>query len=140
MRTITVVFVAVSLATSIGLAQTPMRAGLWEVSTEMQMPGMTMPPMKARQCVTAADLQRDPTSGLPRGAQNGASDSCKVSDFKTVGARVTWTLTCTSPQAMTAQGDLTFSGDTYTGTIKMAMQSATMTMKTSGSRVGDCTR
>jgi hypothetical protein len=40
---------------------------------------------------------------------------------------------------MTGTGELLYSGDTYTGTMKMTMQGQEMTMKYSGKRLGDCT-
>jgi hypothetical protein len=126
------------LVTGVALyAQNPMRAGQWETVVQMQMPGMQMPEMKSMQCVTAEQLQRDPTTGLPSGMQNG-QNACKVSDYKVVGNTVSWNMACTGAQAMTGNGELLFAGDTYTGTIKMMMQQGSMSMKLTGKRLGDC--
>lgn len=120
-------------------AQNPMRAGQWEVSVQMQMPGMQMPTTKSMQCVTAAQLAKDPATGLPTGMQS-LPNACKVSDYKVTGSTVTWKMACTGATPMTGEGELVFAGDAYDGTIKMAMQQGGMTMKMSGKRLGDCTQ
>jgi len=120
-------------------AQNPMRAGQWEVSVQMQMPGMQMPTTKSLQCVTAAQLARDPATGLPSGMQN-MPGACKASDYKVVGSTVSWKMACAGAQPMTGDGELVFDGDAYNGTIKMAMQQGAMSLKLSGKRLGDCTQ
>ncbi len=117
--------------------QTPMRPGQWDVTVQMQMPGMQMPEMKSMQCITAEQLQKDPTSGLPKGAQNS---ECKVSDYKVNGGNVSWKMACTGAQPVTGEGELMFANDAYNGTIKMVMAQGSMTMKMSGKRTGDCTK
>jgi len=121
-------------------AQSPMRAGQWETTMSMQMAGMTMPDMKSSRCVTPEELEKDPSSGLPSGARTGNNDACKVSDYKVAGSKVTWKMTCTGAQPMTGEGDLTFAGDAYKGTIKMTMAQGAMSMNMSGTRTGDCTK
>ena len=59
------VIALVVLATAVtALAQSPMRPGRWEVSMEMEMPGMPMkmPAMKTTQCVTPEQV-KDPGQG-----------------------------------------------------------------------------
>jgi hypothetical protein len=116
-------------------AQNPMRAGRWEVTTQLEMPGspMKLPEMKTMQCVTPDQL-KDPAGALPN-----AAPGCKVSDYKTTGNSVSWKMACTAPQNMSGSGALTFNGDTYTGTIQATTPQGAMTMKLSGKRVGDCT-
>jgi hypothetical protein len=123
------------------VAQTnPMRPGQWEVTIQMQMPNMPvqMPEMKSSQCITADQLEQDPATGLPRGAQDQGQNACKVSDYKQSGNTVTWKMTCTGEAAMTADGEMTFAGDSYTGTMKMATPQGNMSMKLAGKRIGDC--
>lgn len=103
------------------------------------MAGMQMPVIKSSQCITAEQLQKDPTTGLPNGAREAERNACKVSDYKTTGNMVTWKMTCTGPQTMTGEGALTFSGDTYTGTLTLTSPQA-MTMKMDGKRLGDCAK
>src|SRR5215510_9781911 len=73
------------------IAQTsPMRDGMWEITTQMDMPGMKMPEMKLNQCVTKEQL-KDLASTLP----NSNSDkTCKMSDYKVDGNKVTWKMAC----------------------------------------------
>lgn len=122
-------------------AQGPMRPGTWETTMKMEMPGMPagagMPPMKSSRCVTAAQLAKDPATGLPRGA--AGQKECTVSDYKATGNVVSWKMACTGQMAMTGTGELTFKGDTYEGVMKMAMAQGEMTMHMAGTRTGDCT-
>jgi hypothetical protein len=117
--------------------QSPMREGQWEITTQMQMPNLPvqMPEMKVTQCVTAEDL-KDPVSALPEGP---GQDSCKLTDYKVSGNTVTWKMACSAPQSMTGSAELTFTGDSYTGTMLMSSPQGEMTMKLAGRRVGDCT-
>ncbi|MET0168049.1 MAG: DUF3617 family protein [Vicinamibacterales bacterium] len=117
--------------------QNPMRPGRWEITAQMEMPGMPMqmPPMKNAQCVTQQQID-SPTRGLPQGPD---SKDCKVSDYKVSGNTITWTMACPSQQ-MTGSGELKFDGDTYAGLVKIIAQGKEMNMKFNGKRVGDCTQ
>jgi uncharacterized protein DUF3617 len=116
--------------------QNPMRPGRWEVTAQMDMPGMPvqMPAMKNTQCITQQQID-SPTHAVPSGPN---SNDCKVSDYKVSGNTVTWNMACPS-QDMTGSGELKFNGDTYEGLVKMLAQQKQMTMKFNGKRVGDCT-
>ena len=125
----------------------PRRDGNWQVTMEMDMAGMPqrMPPITMTQCITK-DEAADPQKMVPQGpnGRGGVPPECKVSDFKTVGNTVSWSMTCEGQNAMTGTGEFTYTGDTYNGTLKMNMerggQPMTMTMKYSGKRLGDCTK
>jgi hypothetical protein len=132
--------IAVFAVTALTIAQSPVRPGRWEVTMQMQMAGtpVQMPEMKTTQCVTP-DQVKDPTSTLPSGPQGrGGKNDCKVQDYKVSGNTATWKMVCTSPQAMTSTGEMTFTDDSYTGTMKMDSPQGPMTMKLSGKRLGDC--
>ena len=109
---------------------------------QMQMAGspVQMPEMKTTQCVTP-DQVKDPTSTLPTGPQgrDGKND-CKVQDYKMYGNTATWKMVCTTPQPMTSTGEMTFTDDSYNGTMKMDSAQGEMTMKMAGKRLGDCTK
>lgn len=115
------------------------RDGRWEVTMEMDMPNMPMkmPPMKTVQCVTKEQV--DDPNQLPKGAQEKNKD-CKVSDYKVTGNTVTWTMTCTGKNAMTGTGEMTYSADSYEGSMKMKTATGEMAMKYTGKRLGDCTK
>ena len=114
------------------------RDGRWEVKMEMQMVGMTMPPQTLNQCVTKEEAA-DPQKGMPQTGRGANPSDCKISDYKEVGNKVTWSMMCEKSQ-MSGTGEFLYMGDTYTGTMKMNAQGQDMTMKYSGKRLGDCTK
>ena len=140
MKTTFVVTIAVSVAVTAAIAQSPVRPGRWEMTMQMQMAGspIQMPEMKSTRCVTPEDA-KDPTRALPSGPEgrgNQKSD-CKASDYKVSGNTATWKTVCTSPP-MTGNSEMTFTDDTYNGTMKMESPQGAMTMKIAGKRLGDC--
>ena len=144
MKTVSVIALAM-LATTAVIAQSKMRPGQWEVSTQMAMPnmpvGFQMPVTTNTVCVTP-EQANDPASAVPRqgGRGRGGKDDCRMTDQKVTGNTITYTMTCTSPEKTTATGEMTFTGDdSYTNTLKLAMAQGEMTMKMSGKRTGDCT-
>ena len=120
-------------------AQSPMRPGNWEVRMQMEMPGMPMkmPETVTTQCVTA-EQAKDPTAAAPPPGGKPGDNSCKATDSKVDGNTVTWKMTCSAPQKMTGEGRMVFEGDSYTGTVSMAMPAGTMNMRYTGKRTGDC--
>jgi hypothetical protein len=130
-------------ASSVALAQGPKRDGKWEITTEMDMPGlpMKMPAHTTTQCITKEDVA-DPQKALPQGQPpgRGGNSDCKVSDYKTVGDKVTWTMKCEGREPMTGTGEITYAAESYKGTMTINRAGQTMTMKYSGKRVGDCTK
>ena len=76
------VLVVFAAAASDAAAQNPMRPGRWEVTMQMDMPGMPMqmPAMKSTQCITQAQID-GPDKALPSGGPN-KPNSCKVADYK----------------------------------------------------------
>ena len=130
---------ALAVATTI-FAQGPRRDGRWQVTIEMQMAGMTMPPQTTTQCITPEDAA-DPQKAMPQGGRGrgGNSDDCKISDYKVDGNKVSWSMACARDK-MSGTGEFLYSGDTYTGTMKMTAAGMDMTMKYSGKRLGDCTK
>lgn len=144
MKVTPVALVALLAFPAAAVAQSPIRPGRWEVAMQMQMPNMPiqMPEMKTTQCITP-EQAKDPSKSLPSGPQNGrgaAKNDCKVSDYKVSGNTVTWSMACTQPEALTSTGEMSFSDDSYDGTVKMNMQQGAMTMKVAGKRLGDCTQ
>ena len=128
--------VVVGLSVS-ALAQAPRRDGRWEVKIEMEMPGMPMkmPAMTTTQCITKEQAE-DPQRSVPQG--RGVPNNCKVSDYKVTGNKVTWSMKCEGPDAMSGTGELTYGENTYDGVMKMQREGQTMTMKYTGKRLGDC--
>lgn len=146
MKTVSVIALAM-LATAIVIAQSSMRPGQWEMSMQMQMPnmpaGVQMPVTKTVLCISP-DQAKDPANAIPRQSGRGRAtgkDDCKMTDMKTSGNTLTWSMTCTSPEKMTATNEMTFTGDdSFTSTMKMVMAQGEMTTKTTAKRIGDCTK
>lgn len=137
-----VLTLAAVAAVALAAQQNPMKPGNWETTILMQIPNMPtqMPEMKSTTCITPEQLEKDPASGLPRGMRGrGGADQCEMSDYKVDGQTVTWKMACPQQQ-MTGTGEIIFSGDSYTGTMKAAMPMGEMTMKMTGKRLGDCAK
>jgi hypothetical protein len=105
----------------------------------MDMPGMPvkMPEQKTTRCITP-EQANTPAGALPTGP-NGEDKSCMISDHKVEGNKVTWKMAC-SAQKMTGDGEMVFSGDSYTGKMNLTMPQGSMSMKYTGKRIGDCTK
>jgi hypothetical protein len=138
LRSAWVVAGVLALAGSLVAQGSVRRDGRWEVKMEMQMAAMTMPPQTLTQCVTKEEAA-DPQKGLPQTGRGASPSDCKVSDYKVVGNKVTWSMAC-EKEKMSGTGEFVYAGDTYTGTMKMNAQGQEMTMKYSGKRLGDCTK
>ena len=123
-----------SLSTSIAGSGPNMQEGKWEVTTRMEMPGMStsMPAVTSTQCLTKKDF-------VPQGSQQG--QECKVTETKVDGNTVTWTVKCSGQGGeVTGTGRMTYSGSSYKGTIEMIMTQSNMKMiiHINGHRIGDC--
>ena len=101
---------------------------LWDVTTSMEMPGMKLPTQSQRVCV-------------PRGAEGpdamGAGDArCTMSDVKRSPGKFSFRVQCPDGSGT---GEMNYQGkDRYTSRMTMTADGQTMTMVSSGARVGDC--
>ena len=106
----------------------------WEISSKMEMPGMpmSMPAQVMRVCVAknAKDDDFIPKQG-----------DCRVVDSKRVGNKLTYKMTCTTPEPSTVEGETQFAAAAYDGKMRMTMTKSnqSMQMTYSGKRVGACT-
>jgi hypothetical protein len=116
------------------------RDGRWEVRMDLSMPGMPvgMPGTTTIECITPKDAE-DPQNATPHGRGGPSPRDCTISDYKVVGNKVSWSMKCTGRDAMSGTGELVYTGDTYTGVVKMTGRE-TMTLKYRGKRLGDCTQ
>jgi len=128
---------ALIMATAAASEAVELRDGEWETVTEMVMEGMpfALPPTTVTQCIS----QKDP---IPKGEKD---KNCTVEEPKVKGNTVAWRFVCKDDQGTSdGTGEITYSGDTYKGGMKMAMTDkkgavTRMTMKMSGRRLGPCT-
>jgi hypothetical protein len=113
------------------LAATPMRAGLWEITA--RMPG-GIPPITSRTCITAKDAE---TMNQGRAANKGA-ENCEPVNYRQEGDKATWTLSCKGRTPMTGTGSIQYGNDTFTQKMVLKNSEGTMTMESTGRRVGEC--
>jgi hypothetical protein len=105
----------------------------WEATVRMSMPGMAMqmPPQTAKVCRE----KNRAWDGPPMDKQT--EDRCKVSGWQVSGNHATWKVTCEG--GMSGTGDMTFTPDSYTGTMNVSMEGRAMKMDLSGKKTGkDC--
>jgi Protein of unknown function (DUF3617) len=103
----------------------------WEVTSNMEMPGMpfAMPPTTQKVCI-AKDKQKDP-------AKTSGDKDCKVTDVKTVGNKTTWKARCDhNGEITTGSGEQINTANAYHGKVKLNGQGMNMTMSYSGKRIG----
>jgi hypothetical protein len=132
-RTIPCLFmtaVTLSLGSLAGLAAQA-TGDLWQVTPQMQMPGMTMP-LPPQQVCSAKQWTAPP-------AGRGLDATCVNSDFAMSGAATaTWKVTCQSPPS-TGTGEITRMGaDAWKGTSRYNSAQGEMTINLSATRLGDC--
>ncbi len=135
-RLLTALAVAVVVAplAALGEDPAPMQDGLWELSVQMEIPGLPFKPpaSKATHCYTKQEVQEQ--GGVPQGEKD-----CKTTSVKRTGNTVRWAVTCTGKNAGTGEGEITFKGsDAYEGKMKMTSSGSTVTSVYKGKRLGDC--
>jgi len=103
---------------------------LWEVSTQMNVPGMPagMGARTNKVCTEKGDQKKAMTQG---------NDKCKVTDFKQSGNSVHMAMSCPDGNAVL---DTTYNAarTEYKGTMKMTSKQGDMTMTMAGRKVGAC--
>lgn len=112
------------------------KPGKYEITVKMEMPGMPggMPPQTMAQCLN----EQNPVPDSSPDAQG-----CKMSNMRTKGNTVTYTIECNQP-GMEAKitGEMIYKGDAFEGTTKTSMgpEAGGMTVVTvvKGKRIGKC--
>jgi hypothetical protein len=128
-------FAALAFATLLPFAATAADDGeLWEVTTQMNIPGMP-----AGMAGMGGGPQRVCTGKDPKEDATRRPDmqKCKVTDMKQTATRLTITMTC--PDG-TATIDQTYNAarTEYKGTMTMKSRDGDMVMNTAGRKVGAC--
>ncbi|HEX6097646.1 MAG TPA: DUF3617 family protein [Thermoanaerobaculia bacterium] len=120
-------------------ADNPQKPGKWQIKMEMEIPGMPvkMPPINWEICLTEEDL-KDPAKAVPGNDPKKKTD-CKVGDYKIDGKTVTWTVDCPK-QNMKGTGEITYTDDSYAGSMDMTVGEQQMKTKYSGKWLGECTK
>ena len=105
--------------------------GMWEITSQVKMQGMSIPPMSFSQCITK-------DNAVPQTNSPGQED-CKVSDMKTIGSTVSWSVTCGEQAAnMKSKGKITYHGDRFEGEMTTEHMGMVMVTEMSGRRTGPC--
>jgi hypothetical protein len=111
--------------------------GLWEMTTTMDMPGMPKEmkrPMKHQVCMTKENA-------VPQPQQKG-EQQCKMTNQRTVGNKVSWTMTCKN--GMVSNGEITYSKTSFNGsqttTTSQGGKQTTVKSTMSGKYLGPCTK
>jgi hypothetical protein len=110
-----------------------MREGLWKITSQAELPGMPMkiPPTTFTHCYSKKDIK-------DRKNVISTDKNCTVTDMKTFGNKVSWTMKCTGSHAGTMTGETIFGNDSYTSVMHTKMQGYDMTTKMNAKRLGDC--
>jgi len=128
--------IAVFLLPSVSFAaDSPMKPGLWEITTKMEMPGVPyqIPPTKSTHCYTAEEIAKQ------QGAVPEQKGDCAVTDLKRSGNKTTWKVVCKGENPGQGEGEIVFQDPaSYAGKMKFEAQGMTISSKYSGRRVGDC--
>ena len=115
-----------------------MNEGKWEHTMEMRMegmPGVPVMPITTTQCMTQKNLIPQPSN---------KDSKCETLEQKITGNKIVWKTKCTEKGSVTqSEGEITYTGTTYSGTQRMKMtekggQVMNATMKMKGRRIGDC--
>ncbi|MBI3329702.1 MAG: DUF3617 family protein [Nitrospinae bacterium] len=141
MRAIRLIGVAlgVGLLTAGWAMAQPQRPGMWEFSTQVKMPGMSLPPQTTRQCLTAQDVAE-----RKQFSPQSEDVKCSMSNFQQQGNQVSYEFSCkTKEGTMTGSSKGTSTADTVAMEMTVRLSPpiegmAQMTQSTTGKRVGDC--
>jgi hypothetical protein len=93
---------------------------------------------KRRECITPEDVKEKDFMKLMAAEMEDAN--CKLSDNKTVGNKLTFTMTCEEDgMRITSTSEMTFGTDSFSGVSKATDQDGrAFTMKVSAKRIGEC--
>lgn len=129
MLTVFVSIIFFSCSTSVAL---DMKEGFWELTVQMEMPGMPMkmPPQTHKFCLTK-------DNNVPQSKEPG--QECKMLKHSVRGDTVSWVMECrVDKDKVISEGNITYRGNSMTGVVKVKMPDMEMTQKMSGRWLGAC--
>ncbi len=137
MRALIPALFAAALAPAAYAAPT-MQPGLWEITTEVTVPGHPgpIPPMRVEQCFTAEQLAKT-EHPLPQ------MQGCTLDDSRRDGDITRWRMHCDNKQGrMSAQGEIRYGPNAYSGGASFTQtvdgKPMTLTHRYQAKRVGVC--
>lgn len=123
--------VGLALAAAGGRAAAAEKGTTWESTVQVEMAGAQLPPTTTRTC--------QPKKGFAEPPASRPGEACRTTDVQRGDHRMSWKIECTGSDAVTGQGQLTWTATTYSGTMIMRMREGVMTARLSGREVGgDC--
>lgn len=106
---------------------------LWDMTVSTEMGGMQMPPVAQQVCMNKGETRAE---GFQR------DKNCKVTEQRRVGNKLTWKMVCSGPEPMTGTGEITRSGSSMNGRMRLQGKSGgetvDMTMVYAGKLAGSC--
>jgi hypothetical protein len=118
-------------------AQNDLQEGLWEVTVTMAIGGQptSAQPLVVRECIAQQNAQE-------LMSQLTGAGTCSTADLRQEGNRASWKLTCSSPVEIEADGNASFSGDSFEGAMAgqlgMSGQRLPFSQNFHARRVGPC--
>jgi len=107
---------------------------LWEMTMKMEMPGFAMPPTKTTFCSPKDAAYNPQNDKMPK--------NCEILEMKMVGTKSMWRMRCTGKESFEGSGEVTRTGDTMNGSMKMVMNMGgkpqQMNQSYSAKRIGSC--
>lgn len=120
-----------------------MQDGEWEITTLTKVTGMPMqpPPQTVRICISKQDIA-DGKKTLPSGMNDG-KNKCDFVNRSFSGNKASFKMVCSGEHKATMSGEMTYSGNSYSGKSRMEMAGGpqgnmVMDSEYSAKRVGDC--
>jgi hypothetical protein len=102
----------------------------WEHTVSMEMAGFSMPGQTSKICKPRRDWSEPPGSGSDK-------EKCRTTDVRRSGQTMTWKFVCEGKEPSTGEGEMTWTGDAYTGKMTMHTASGDMLMKMKGRQTGE---
>jgi hypothetical protein len=118
------------LAARAGLAAEGTEPGeTWEITTSMEMAGMSMPPRTQQVC--------QPLKSDQPAVPKPDDGNCEMYDVQRTSNGMSWQMRCTGKDPATGTGEISYQGrDSYQGKMTMNMDGQTMTTRLAGKRLG----
>ncbi len=114
-----------------------MSPGLWELTAEMKMQGMAMPPNKFTHCYSAKDIASGKQYGMDE------KSKCNISNMKNAGGNISYDMSCAADGTKmtgTVKGTMSATAFAFEQKLRMTPDQGMGEMHSfiKGRRLGDC--
>jgi hypothetical protein len=119
----------------LAVAQSRMRPGQYELTTDMTIAGKRAPTMTTSDCITA-DVLKDAPKLVIEAAQD---QNCTISDLVRAADRMTFNFTCTEDGVRyVSRTEMTFGTDSYSAAVTTTAEGQTTITTMKARRTGEC--